>query len=165
MAIPVVEVVTDPSTADRTKFAQNGLSFAKLVAQWPTVLPPDPPDTMDDMTATDRYEQGDNAKVTRILFRIIENRATANTDVLPDAIRDLILGDSVLRTGAWVQQGTTTFWYYDVVQPVRSAERLAGRASFDMPGVTVNALTRCYWVTAWLGLTDVDFLLGYDNTP
>ena len=160
MALPIPHILLDPTETERTKFTPSGSEFQFLVAIWPTTPPPDPPEY--DI-ANDRYREGDNAAVSHILYRVIENRATVDTDVLLDATRDAILADAVQRPG-W-QQYLTTFYYRDVVLPI--ADPAIGKHVGMMPttGWGIDATTRCYWVVAWLGRDSDNILTGYDLTP
>ena len=117
---------------------------------------------MDSGAANDHYREGDEGAVTHILYRVIENRATTNTDQISDAIRDAILADTTQRTSGIERYLTTTYYYQDVVYAVTED----GRHEQDMPAPTgIDATTRCYWVTAWLGVDDENILAGYDTTP
>ena len=160
MALPVPHILIDPTETQRTKFMPDGSGFQFLVATWPTDRPPVPRDVLDSGTANDPYRQGDNAAVSHILYRVIENRATVDTDVLPDATRDAILADAVQRPGGQ-QHLTTTFHYRDVVLDMTG--QAPGKHVGMMPttGWGIDATTRCYWVVAWLGIDSDNILTGY----
>ena len=166
MALPVPLVVNDHSVVARTKFQANGMGFAQFVATWPTNAPPDPPDVANSGAANDPWRYGDASAVTHILYRVIENRTDPAVNVLPDDVRDAILADIVQRSD-WAQQGTTDFWYRDLVDGVTTAERGAGRHTVLMPtaGWDIDATVKCYWVVAWLGLDADNIIAGYDTTP
>ena len=134
MALPVPIIVTDQTTTTRTKFAQDGLSFAKFVSTWPDALPPDTPDTMDSGAANDRYREGDEGAVTHILYRVIENRAM--TDMLTRlATRSGMRSWLTRRSAHPVSSSaylTTTYYYQDVVYAAhRGRAPRAGHAGAD----------------------------------
>ena len=164
MALPVPIIVSDQSVGtDRTKFMVNGMGFDRFVATWPTDIPASPPEYTETVP---RWRQGDNAAVTHILYRVIENRARpVASAVLPDGIRDLILADPVQYETGWHRHPATDFWYQDTVLLVTEQ----GRHEEMMPTAdarwVVDATLNCYWVAAWLGVDANDILVGYNATP
>ena len=163
MALPIPAIISAQTAgSERTKFALDGTSFTFLVAEWPTVLPPDPPDIVDDVANTDRYEQGDYKNITHILYRIIEKD---DDDDLDDDDRNAVLVDISQYDNpmSW-EPYSGTIRYTDRVFELVDADRAAGRHVATMPPVVVDAKTKCYWVTAWLGVDDNDILRGYDLT-
>ena len=163
MALPVPVIVSDQSVgANRTKFMANGMGFDRFVATWPVALPPDPPDIDDSGTDADPWRQGDNAAVTHILYRVIENRARpVASAVLPDGIRDLILADPVQYETGWHRHPATDFWYQDTVLPVTEQGRHEEMTPTADTRWAVNATVNCYWVAAWLGVDAENILVGY----
>ena len=90
--------------------------------------------------------------------------------VLPDSIRALILEDTVQRESAWeLAQGTTDFYYQDVVFSGGDVDASTGRHEALMPTMdtrwAIDATTKCYWVTAWLGVDADNILIGYVVPP
>ncbi len=160
MALPIPTIYLDMTEPIRTKFALDGASFAFLVAEWPIILPPDPPDIVDN-AAPDRYEEGDFNAITHILYRIIEDRETPARTMLPTDVHNSIVADTTQDETQWTQQGATDFWYQDRVYSISDAQKAAGKHTATMPNLVVDAKTKCYWVTAWLGVDADNILVGY----
>ena len=98
MALPIPHIVSDPTVLERTKFMPDGLGLQFLVSEWPTDLPPDPPDIMDSGAADDRYREGDASAVRYILYRIIESNVTNPTlDGLPPSATNEALNTELLH--------------------------------------------------------------------
>ena len=167
MALPVPLVRVRNLYITRTKFMLDGMGFAMLACHWDPRLPPDPPDYV---VGVDDWDRGDAAAVTHILYRIIEK----DDDQLPDDDRDLILEDDTQHESDWFTYvADPTIRYRDVVFPADTGQSTitnlgasSRRHAVDMPNVPdVDATTKCYWVTAWLGVDADNILIGYDATP
>ena len=164
MALPVPLIVVDCDVSERTEFTRAGNGFAQFVAEWPTEIPPDPPDVVDSGVPSDPYRLGDNAPVSHILYRVIENRAVPASDSLPSSVLTAIVTDTMQRVG-WHQHESTAFHYRDHVRPVTGVERAAGKQVALMPlmgeaGWDIDSTTKCYWIVAWLGLDADSILVG-----
>ena len=155
MALPVPIIQTDSSLPAYTKFMSNGTGFAFLASAWSVAIPPTPPQYIP---TEDDWFKGDRFVVGRILYRIIQN----DDDSIPPDDLMTILSDPNQRSDWHIYGGTENLRYIDRVYDVDDAGNSAGEHSVMMPDIPeVDAATKCYWVTAWLGLITGDILAGY----
>ena len=155
MALPVPIIQTDSSLPAYTKFMSNGMGFAFLASAWSVAIPPTPPQYIP---TEDDWFKGDSFVVGRILYRIIQN----DDDSIPPDDLMTILGDPNQRSDWHIYGGTENLRYIDRVYDVGVVDRANGEHSVMMPDIPeVDAATKCYWVTAWLGLATGDILAGY----